>query len=1170
MKKFKKNIHIGFQSNWMLKLLQIMKLTTVLLLITTFQILAEDVYSQSARLTLNLGETNVGQVLKEIENKSEFYFLFNQNLVDIDRKVNISIIDKKIDEILEYIFKGTDIAYVVIGKQIVLSPREYLAEIKVKSQPITISGLVTGEGDLPLPGVSIIIKGTTTGTITDLNGKFSLEVPAEDAVLVFTYVGYNREEFTVGSRREINVMLIPDITELDEVLVIGYGVQKKSNVTGAISSVGSSDLQNRSVTNVSTALQGKSAGVQVMNTSGAPGRTSSIRIRGISSNKNSEPLYIVDGLIIRDGGSTSSSVGLQTGVEQSGTSQQGIGFLDPENIESIEILKDAASAAIYGAEAGNGVILITTKSGKKGQGKMFYNGSYTVMNVANKLDVLNAEEYVQTLRESGVFNETQINRYYLENPSAMVNGKLADVDWQDEMFTRGYISRHTLGFQGGNDRSSLYISLGYLDNDGIITGSQDAYQRFTGQFNGTYNFKDWLDVGTTNSYEKSKLRQLTEGDLIHGSLVSQIYGMDPVTPVEYSGGLDGASSRIQTAVEDGHFPLINPGTENYYGTSFFSSVVNPMALLKRDNKYSETFNLNGTLYANLKPLKGLVYTSRLGYRFGNYFNYSYTPPYWMKNDELNDAQGLSSTQAGEVYYQWENFATYNYSLKKNEFSVLAGMSFINSVSNMISANTDKTSRLDDNFLYLAYSAGDANDNVSGTTTKRAQIAYFGRLTWDYANKYNLQFNFRADSYSSEKLDLEHNWGYFPSVSGGWTISNESFMDNVNPNVLSFLKVRASYGINGSISNLSSYQYAASLIPGTWYYFVANEPHSVISPSTALANPLLRWEESAQFDAGIDIRLLDNRLNVTADYYNKNTDGLLINSTANLTTGSSTVWQNVGIINNHGFEFEFGWKDKIGNDFSYNILANLGTVSNEVTEFKKDEKVEGDDVNGTGIFVTTFEEGYPVWYLSGYKFKDIDDVTGEPIFEDMDPDGDGPLQPDGVITVDDKTYIGDGIPDFTYGVTVTLNYRNFDLLVYGTGSYGADIMYDALTAHATNIYNKPNFMYDDRWTPENTDGTRPSTLHQKNLQYLASDAMVFDGSYFKIKQIQLGYNVPASLLAKIRVSALRAYISLENFFTFTSYPGLDPEIRWNSTYNMALDGGGYPVPKSVMFGVNLTF
>jgi len=1030
-----------------------------------------------------------------------------------------------------------------------------IVELNGQLQKRTVIGRVIDSSGGPLPGVSVIVKGTTVGIITDSDGNYALEIPDDAEIISFSFVGMKTQEIVIGAQTQINVTLEEEAVGLDEVVAIGYGVQKKSNITGAISSVKSSDLENRSSTNVASALQGKTAGVQVLSTSGAPGSNSTVRIRGISSNASSAPLYIVDGLKVTNIGSSEQTYGTaqSTAIDMN--------FLDPENIESIEILKDAASAAIYGAEAGNGVVLITTKKGKKGEGKVFYNGQYSIVSAANRLDVLNASEYINFLLESN-YSEDELNDAYYNNPTSYKNNKLVDTDWQDEMYETGIRERHTIGVQGGNDRASYYLALNYMDYDGMVVGSEDTYERITTQMNVSYKVKDWLEVGSTSSIEKSDLKKISESSVTHGTASSVTLVADPLTPTEYSEGLIGANDMVRQAVADGHYPFINPETGNYYGRSLIiPNLFNPLAELHQVDKSTTLLSMNGTIYANITPVKNLVYTSRLGYRIVGSTTKSYTAPYWVASDNYSDGPSLSKYQNTSFYYQWENFANYNLTINKNELSAMAGMSFIQNTSETTGVSTNALLSLESNFLYPDYSTSAATDNISGTTSESTQIAYFGRLSWSYDNRYNLQANFRADAFDTSKLDIDHAWGYFPSVSAGWTISNEQFMQTVNTEKLSFLRLRLAYGINGSISNLYGYQYAASLQTGQNYY-MENQLMNGTYPSSSLANPKLRWEESKQFDMGLDMRFFSDQLSLTADFFDKNTDGLLIQSTPSLITGTTSVFQNVGIVHNSGFEFDLNWKSKIGNDFSYSISANISTIKNEVKEYLGEGvRISGSDVGNTDIPVSYFEEGYPVWYLRGFKVQDIDDEDGSVIYVNTPGT-------DESIGVDDQGYIGDAIPDFTYGATISLNYKNFDFLIYGVGSYGADILY-GVTNVSFRYLNRPHFLYDDRWTSTNTSGTRPSAIYQSDPYYLSSDAMVFDGSYFKIKQIQFGYNVPTSWLRKVKISSLRAYISLEDFFTFTKYPGLDPEVRTNDTSSMAIDEGGYPITKSVLFGINLS-
>jgi TonB-linked SusC/RagA family outer membrane protein len=690
----------------------------------------------------------------------------------------------------------------------------------------------------------------------------------------------------------------------------------------------------------------------------------------------------------------------------------------------------------------------------------------------------------------------------------------------------------------------------------------------TGQFNGSYQIKDWFNIGVTNSIETSKIKQISESSVLYSSITSMVFLIDPLTPVEYSDGLTGASAVLQDGVQRGYSPVINPKTGNYYGISRWSGNTNPLASLEIPNVYTDAFQINGTLYANLTPVKNLVITSRLGYRFNNTYTYRYEKPNWNNSAVGSTKPYLATTQLGSKYYQLENFANYNLKLGKNDFTVMAGTSYIKSVANYMSSSTDELQSMADNYHYLNYSTTTANDIIGGNTTEKVQIAYYGRLTWNYADRYNLQFNFRADSYDAAYLDLQHNWGYFPSVSAGWTVTNESFMQNRNRDILSSLKLRASYGKNGSISNLGGYMYASNLNAGalsqteTYNYYMNSKLYTGIYPSLYLANPKLRWEESKQIDAGIDVRLFKDKLNLTVDYFDKNTDGLLVQSSANLTTGTNFVFQNVGVVNNHGFEFDLEWKDAIKKVVKYGIKANLATVSNNVDKYKgAGIRIAGSSLAHAATPITYFEEGYPIWYLRGYKVDHLDPTNGKPIYKDLNTDGQ--------ITEADKAYMGSGIPDFTYGATLSLSYKNFDVLVNGAGAFGNQIFYGIARTNGL-LQNRAQFLYDGRWTPENTNAKYAAPFYSLDANYLQSDAFVFNGSYFKIKQLQLGYNLPKKALRLIDASEMRIYVSVDDFFTFTKYPGSDPEVRPNSTTSMAIDFGGYPVAKSVMFGVNLTF
>ncbi len=1012
----------------------------------------------------------------------------------------------------------------------------------VMQQGKDVTGTVVDENGEPLIGATIAVE-SGVGAVTDFDGHFTLKNVPESATITISYIGYQTQKVPVAGKSTLQITMKPEDTTLNDVVVIGYGVQKKSNVTGAIGSIKNDDLKNKVSANAAEALQGKVSGVQVVNNSGAPGASPTIRVRGYSSNGASDPLYVVDGLKVSS-----------------------IDYLEPSSIENIEVLKDAASAAIYGAEAGNGVVLITTKNGgKDGNTKITLDAQLTYSTLGKKMDVMNAQQFIQYNKEAApdAF-ETMLNQYY--------DGK-TDTDWQDVIFKTGVMQKYNVGAAGNNKNGTFFASIGYMQNNGMIVGDNDLYKRFTAQLNATYNIKPWLEVGTNNSLSYIDAATISEGSAQYGQMAT-INKMDPLTPVVY----DQVPSYVQDAINAGLHPY-QDGAGRYYGVSWQNNAQdNPLRVLDKDKPGNKAYGINGMTFANIKPFKGFIFTTRLGYRFMNLTSNRYQESGWSSFGQIGKPEDerpyLENFQHTQRYYQWENFANYNIETKAGDWGIMVGMSYSDNETDRTYVNTNSLTSEAPNYRYLDYSTPAADDNVQGYRDTKRQIAYYGRLSWSFLNRYNLQVNFRADSYDAAYLDLNHNWGYFPSVSAGWVFTEEDFMKNWlgENSALTFGKIRISWGKNGSISNLASnggYMYRAILASGATVsnfpispannsYYMNGQLYNGIYPGSRLANPTLRWEESQQFDLGLDLRFFNGRLNFTMDYYNKNTKGLLVESVAPLTTGSDRVWQNLGRVNNQGFEFELEWRDKIG-DFGYSLKGNLATVKNKVAEYRGEgTRINGATIMGGQGYATFFEEGYPLWYIRGYQIDHIDQTTGEAVYKDLNGDGD--------ITDADRTNLGKGIPNFTYGFTIALDYKGFDFSVYGAGASGSKILYGL----AGQSEQKPLFLYENRWTEQNRSASMPSAVYQKDPKFYNSDAFVFSGSFFKIKQIQLGYTLPKSVLKKIRMDAIRAFVSLDNFFTFTNYPGNDPEVRPTDSNAMACDFGGYPISKSVSFGLNVGF
>ena len=1002
--------------------------------------------------------------------------------------------------------------------------------MSVTSYAQGIKGTVIDENGEAVIGATVSDKNDAkNATITDFDGNFTVNVKAGQ-IIVISYIGYETQE--VAAKNGMTVKLQPDNKVLDEVVVVGYGVQKKSSVTGAISQVKPEDMENRTISNAQQALQGKTSGVQIISTSAAPGSSPTVRVRGYSSNVSSEPLYVVDGVRMSD-----------------------ISGIDPSVIASMEILKDAASAAIYGAEAGNGVVLITTKKGKAGQGKISYDFQWTDETLARIPKLLNSEQYIQYMDEGGIYSKD----YLLKNWDGVTN-----TSWTDAAFEHGHMMKHALSFTGGNDRGNYFLSLAYLNNDGIVKGDADKYKRLTATINGEYKIKDWLKVGTTNQVEKYDMRQVSSNSE-YGSLLTSILMLDPLTAVTYSE--ENLPYHMVNAQNNGCV-LSSDGNGNYYGASMFYVGEQYNPLVMRDNSITKTsgFNINGSIYGDFTPIEGLTVTSRFGYRLVGTRYSSTTQPYYGNAKQHAEFVDLSSTSSTSIYYQWENFANYMRQFGGHTVTGMVGVSFQKSSNDNVGGSLShaegehSVTKNDPLFYYLNYAAASSVKSVSGETVENTKYSYFGRLSYDYLGRYLLQASLRADAADLSKLSKKTRWGYFPAVSVGWTISEEKFFLPLKK-VFDSLKFRASWGQNGSLSALSGYSYSTDMAQGGLYPFTSGIVYTQGAAPSTMGNEDLKWETSEQLNFGFDGILFGGRMTFGIDYYTKKTKDLLVwNTTPSLIIGGSTSPVNAGNVENKGFEFELGWRDHIG-DFNYGIRGNLSTLSNEVTYIDPSMKrVPGSTFHT--YTVTWFEQGYPIYYFRGYQFDKIDPATGNPLFKDLDGDG--------KISDGDLTDIGNAIPSVTYGLTLTAAYKGFDLTVFGTGTFGNKIF---------NCINRPDYatsnrlkevFYDDRWTPTNTTGTKPRAGAADMDKYAISDALVYDGSYFKIKQIQLGYTLPKKLISKVALSHARLYASLDDYFTFSSYPGFDPEASANATNGMGIDKGGYPTSKKIVFGLNVEF
>ena len=1071
----------------------------------------------------------------------------------------------------------------------------------------TISGTVNDESGEPIIGASVKVQGTQTGAITDFNGKFSVQADA-NATLQISYIGYISASVKVNGRNNITVTLKEDSQTLSDVVVIGYGVQKKSDLTGAVASLKGDDIKNLSTSDAAAALQGKVTGVQIIN-SGSPGGGAEIRVRGYSSNSgNVGPLLIVDGLKVDN-----------------------IQYLDPTMIESMEVLKDAASAAIYGAQAGNGVVIITTRNGSKGQAKISYNLKAASQSLGKKAELFNAKNWIEYHKYLGDLTEAELISKGYYGSTQMVDGKEVgvagterfDTNWYDEVFSNSWSLQHNLTVEGGNDKGRFLVGLGLVDNDGIVKGSKDTYRRFTAQLNVDYKFTNWLSVQNNTSVEKWKRKSLGNG---YGSFLNAVVSIDPLTPAYIYDEADFGDGVAEAWATGQPYPVLLPPEyteENpvWYGTSKYivEATGNPLARRDVADSSNEGVNVRGALSAIITPFDGLSITSRLGYRISQSNGHSYGFPWYLSSMANSGNYSISANTNASLYYQWENFANYMKQIGKHNISAMIGMSFTKNHwdnTSVSSSDTQMILRGDHapNFRYIdcLNDNGKAHLSVGNTPGDATELAYFGRLSYSYGDRYLLQFNFRADAFDSSKLSKDKRWGYFPSVSAGWTISNEPFFKNaVSTSAVSFLKLRASWGRNGNVNVLSGYKYNPTIGLGGYYHFYDQASSAGASEGgspTGAANPDLTWETAEQIDLGLDARFLDNRLSFGLDWYRKVTKDLLVNIKPYPEVGISTMTVNSGEILNTGFDIEVGWRDHIG-DFKYSVNANFSPLKNEVQAVNEmlPRYTQGGISGFNQKVQSTFEAGHTIWYFRGFEYQGVYSestyqTVGDkefnpanegkplyggvvPVYEDdgktqkVDADGKGMTKWGTVFAPNEDTDmvdLGTGIPKFTYGVTLNFEYKGFDLTVFGTGASGNKI-YNLMVSADRPRVNGLDIWWQDSWRKDaegnyTVHGQYPDMNYvAKDWVFFSSSANVLSGSYFKFKQIQLGYTLPQSITKKFLVSNLRLSVSLDDFFTITNYPGADPETSsLDSGASRGWDNGNYPTSKKIVFGLNVSF
>lgn len=1106
-------------------------------------------------LTVNFNRASLEEVMATIEKDTPYRFSYRSSLLDDGHKVTYKGHNVTVETVLDAALAGSGIRYeIVSSRSIVLSKMPVASGAGDKRR---ISGIVSDTGGEPLIGASVKVPGADTGVVTDIDGAFSIEVGPETDAVEVSYVGFMSSRFAIGAADNYNFELRPNVAALDEVVVVGYGTQRKSVVTAAISGVKADDLKAVTPVRVDNALKGMVSGVSITAASGQPGEGSLIRIRGTGTINDSNPLYIVDGMAMNGG----------------------IEYLNPTDIKSIEVLKDAASAAIYGSRGANGVILVTTKKGAdNSRTEVNYGFSYGIQNPWRKLRMLNATEYATIINEMAL-NDGGEPVY--ENPSLFGNG----TNWQNEIFNRNApIINHQLSVSGGNSKINYYFSASYLYQEGIIGGNfnQSNYERFTVRANNNYTLFDigesrsWLrnmKMGSNISYTHDSSHSIASNSE-RGSVLGAALALSPMMPV-YAEDPDALLASHPYAVVDASGrPYAIAGDE-------FAAMPNPLALLRMPNDKNLTDKVVGSLNLDLEVFKGLTWRTMLSGDLAIYTNDGYSIPYYLNSNRQNDTSSVWATITKTFSWQVENTLSYTFDIQKeHNFTVLLGQSAYDYTDCYVSG----TSYLIRDYTQPWIDATDQDPKqrsaYASPSPHRRLASYFGRLSYDYLSRYMLELTIRRDG--SSNFSPRNKWANFPSVSAGWNITNEPFMEG-RPTALTSMKLRASWGKNGN-QNIRAFAYTSMMQGGADYIFGLNG-NSAIAPGAvpvSYSNANLRWEESEQTDVGFDAGFFNGRFEVGLDYYYKRTNGMLMEMALPSYIGNNRPLGNVGDMSNTGFEFDLSFHNRFG-EFNFNAGINGSYNRNKLIRLGNESgTLNYDEVHGNLGVVSRAENGQPFPFFYGWRTDGIFQtkeqvaayvnsagellqpyaVPGDVIFVDVNGDG--------VIDDGDRTKIGKGMPDWTFGLNLGVEWRGIDLSLLFHSTLGNDI-YDATRRADYPMVNMPAYMLD-RWCGPGSSYYLPRVSGKANggpnQNWRSSDIMVYDGSFLRMRSLQVGYTLPQHLTRKVFVNKFRVYFMAENLFTLTKYHGFDPEISSGGT-SIGLDKGVYPQPRVLTFGLNLT-
>jgi len=1142
--------------------LLIMRTTFILLFICVFCSMAEMSYTQNARVTINKRNVTLREVLNEIESQTDYLFIYNDK-VNTSEKVSVKANHVSVYTVLSSLLKEKGVKHSMEGNHIILKTIEKESDadkeklhLAVQQQKKQIVGKVTDLNGEPIIGANVIEIGTTNGTITDIDGNFSLNVE-ENANIRITYIGYLEQEIRTTGKANFIVSMQEDTQTLDELVVVGYGTMRKSDITGAIGSVKSDDLLKISSNNVDQIIQGRVPGVVITGSSGAPGRGSDVRIRGVGTLNNSSPLYVVDGIPMGHGN---------------------INYLSPNDIKSIEILKDASSAAIYGSQAANGVILVTTNKGESGIPKITFNAYYGLNFIQNKIDMLSAQDYINYLSESFSNDGSTLEQSlpaYISAQDEINQGILSPSgydQWNIIKNKSSNIQNYYIGVSGGNDKITYNLSTSYHKNIGLIRYSD--YEHLTGKLSTIFNIRKGIDLGINLQYYSSKTGNVPEGAAgLGGSVYNRALIYDPtVAPFDSATGSPNITRHQSVGIQ-------HPEGQ----------------IWENKDDWSKEYRLLLNPSLKWEFIKGLIFNTNFAFTRNNPRSFDFTPEYFISSAQTNTTARIAEVFQNNWNYYLDNTLTWVKDLGNlNHITVMGGMSLGKSFSERISVQksglpgdgSDKTLWSMDNATLMEVIEAQPNGFSPNTSTR---ASFFERINYNMGDKYLFQFSLRADG--SSNLGPKSRWGYFPSASGAWRITQENFMSNTSK-WLTDLKLRLGYGVLGN-DNIGSFKYATTLNtvyttypfgPGGGVASRSTIPYGVLISSTGNEN--LKWESTTQLNAGIDFGFFNNTLTGSFDIYQRKTKDILINLPVSGVSGlTSYPTVNGGNMLNEGIEIILGYQNNIGN-FYYNVTTNLGTVKNRVTSLGfGGQPIYSNKVDKRDSFSKT-DINYPIAYFWGYKvdgiFQSEEEVKNHvgpsgKILQPLAKAGDlrfTNLNNDDIIDDSDKTYLGDPTPGITYGLNIDLSWKNFDFSMFWNGA--ADFQLVNFTTSELNWHGYSNVakeIYDKRWTGSGTSNSVPRlTFDDLNSNLLSnSSRFVEDADYIRLRNIEFGHTFK---MASLNIEKLRIYVSGQNILTFTKFMGQDPEIGTRAQGGNSLDLGmafaTYPQSRSIVFGVNVIF